>query len=311
MKGMELAKKFYETYGRPMIEQEFATYKNRIAVGLVGEGSECFGFDDEISKDHDFGPSFCMWLTDEDYAAIGAKLQAAYEQLPKEFEGVSFQNSSAYSQNRRGVFRIGDFYEKHTGSATGDYSWQDFLFIPEYSFATAVNGEVFVDKLGEFSDIRKKIEQAMPEDIRLKKIAARAATMAQSGQYNFSRCFMRGELSAATVALAEFAKQTAMMIYLLNRKYSPYYKWIFRGIEQLPVLSKLSVELTGLLTLETSKNTFEKKQGMIEEISGKIIAELKNQKLSEGEWDYLEPHAFSVMEKIENPQIRSLHVLQG
>ena len=41
------SKKFYETYGKPMIEKNFPEYVSKIAVGLVGEGSDCFGFDDE------------------------------------------------------------------------------------------------------------------------------------------------------------------------------------------------------------------------------------------------------------------------
>ena len=69
--GLELAKQYYETYGRPMIAEQFPQYEERIAVGLVGPGSECFGFDDEISRDHDFEAGFCLWVTSEDEEAVG------------------------------------------------------------------------------------------------------------------------------------------------------------------------------------------------------------------------------------------------
>lgn len=58
MKGLELARSYYEMYGKPMIHQQFGAYEKNITAGLAGEGSECFGFDDAISTDHDFGPSF-------------------------------------------------------------------------------------------------------------------------------------------------------------------------------------------------------------------------------------------------------------
>ena len=74
MTGMELAKAYYETYGKRMLAEEFPKYADRVAVGLAGEGSECFGFDDAISRDHDFGPSFCLWLTKEDYQVIGEEM---------------------------------------------------------------------------------------------------------------------------------------------------------------------------------------------------------------------------------------------
>ena len=88
MKGLELSKKFYEEYGRQMLEREFAPYLDRIAVGLAGRGSQCFGYDDEISSDHDFAPGFCIWLTEEDEQKIGFSLQRAYSKLPKEFCGI-------------------------------------------------------------------------------------------------------------------------------------------------------------------------------------------------------------------------------
>ena len=59
MKGLEEARKFYEEAGAEMISRNFGDFENRIAVGLVGHGSECFGFDDEVSRDHDFG---VLWI---------------------------------------------------------------------------------------------------------------------------------------------------------------------------------------------------------------------------------------------------------
>ena len=80
--GIRLAREYYEEYGREMIERDFPAYAGRIAVGLAGGGSDCFGYDDEASRDHDWGPDFCLWLTDETYDEIGEALQQAYEQLP-------------------------------------------------------------------------------------------------------------------------------------------------------------------------------------------------------------------------------------
>ena len=90
MKGMELARSYYEQYG-DQIRGMFPQYANRMAFGLVGEGSECYGYDDDISQDHDFGPGFCIWITRDTAKAIGRELQAAYEALPKSFQGYTRQ----------------------------------------------------------------------------------------------------------------------------------------------------------------------------------------------------------------------------
>jgi len=52
---MRINKQFYEEAAAPMISRQFPAYESRIAVGVAGEGSDCFGFDDAISRDHDFG----------------------------------------------------------------------------------------------------------------------------------------------------------------------------------------------------------------------------------------------------------------
>lgn len=310
MQGMELSKAYYETFGKKMIEEKFPEYVNRIAVGLVGEGSECFGYDDEISKDHDYGAEFCMWLKRSDYEQIGEELQAEYEKLPDTFMGVKKQNQSLYGGGRRGVRTIEGFYESLIGSPDGKLSWQDYFFVPEYRLATAINGEVFQDIEGSFTKIRESLQAGMPEDVRVKKIAAKVAYMAQSGQYNFSRCLQHGEEGAAQLALYEFVQNTVQLVYLLNRTYCPYYKWMFRGMKALPILSALQAPLTGLLTEGNDEALIKKKQDTIETICQEVIKELQKQNLTEGSWDYLEPHALSIMEHIQEPQIRAMHLLQ-
>ena len=107
MKGLELAEQYFFTVGAPMIREHFPDYEGRIAAGLVGMGSECFGFDDEISRDHDWGPTFCLWLTKRDHEKIGIDLQVAFDDLPRSFAGFGPREESAWGRGRSGAFEIG------------------------------------------------------------------------------------------------------------------------------------------------------------------------------------------------------------
>lgn len=97
-----------------MIKEKFPEHESKIAVGFVGEGSERFGFDDEYSRDHDFGPGFCLWVTKDTYEKIGEELQSEYDRLPKEYMGIT-RVDTKMAEGRCGVCVIGDFYEKYTG----------------------------------------------------------------------------------------------------------------------------------------------------------------------------------------------------
>ena len=66
LNNFDNSRRFYEKQVSGMIRNLFSVYEDRIAVGLAGEGSDCFGYDDFISRDHDFGTGVCLWLTDED-----------------------------------------------------------------------------------------------------------------------------------------------------------------------------------------------------------------------------------------------------
>ena len=307
MKGLEEARRFYEEFGREMLHRRFPDYEGRIAVGLVGHGSECFGFDDELSRDHDFEQGFCLFLTDADDIRIGVELARAYRELPI----GRAEERSALGESSRGVRRTGFFYRRYTGSPGAPQSLMQWLSLPSHALAEATNGQIWRDELGEFSAIRETLLHGMPEDVRKKKLAARAVEMAQSGQYNYRRCLRHGEEGAALLALTDFMRAACGMIYLLNRAHMPYYKWMFRGMETLPLLGDLRPALEFLLTGENDEEGRRLKEGVAEDICASVIRELRRQGLSHGGWDYLEPHAFEIQEHIENPQLRALHIMEG
>lgn len=309
MKGLALSRAYYEAFGLPMLAQNYPDYQDRIAVGFAGEGSDCFGYDDEISADHDFGPRFCLWLTDEDFSAIGKDLDTSYRNLPSEFMGYQTEANTRHSHSRHGVKRISDYYRDYTGCPKGPRTWQEWIRIPDHLLAACINGAVFSDRLGLFTEIRNHIAQGMPEDVRRKKIAARAFSMAQSGQYNFSRCLKHREPGAAHLALSEFVTSAVKISFLLNRAYSPYYKWMFRGLRDLAVLSELHAPLFRLITNEPADSQVCCQ--LIEEVSASVIRELLRQHLTDGDWDYLEPHAMRILDSIRNPDIRGLHITIG
>lgn len=262
--GLKLARAFWTQMGKPMIAAKYPQYAGRIAAGLVGHGSECYGFDDAYSQDHDFGPRFCLWLTDEDYAAIGEQLEVDYEALPRKFSvdaqgRVTFEAHArsdasgafpsagagspvtprAQGANRRdGVFRIGDFFESITGyrTAPAQTAPHEWLMLAESTLAAATNGEVFADPTGQFSKTRQGFKD-MPDDVRLALISKRLGMIAQAGQYNLPRSLKRGDGAAAWLSIHEFVQATASLVFLVNVPmvvgYMPYYKWQFAALRKL------------------------------------------------------------------------------
>lgn len=310
MKGIELSQKFFEQYGKPMLEKEFPELLPKIACGIAGSGSECFGFDDAVSTDHDYEAGFCIFLPDESKVDRRSAflLERAYAKLPKEFEGIKRPMLSPVGGARRGVIRICEFLSEKTGSATADLSNSDWLTVPEQSLAEVTNGKIFFDNLGEITEIRNRLNY-FPEDIRLKKLAGNLLIMAQAGQYNYKRLLDHGEPAAAQLAVFEFVNHALSVIFLLNKIYMPYYKWSFRALRDLPKLSNEAKVLENLITTDNSTNTAEEKYYAIEGIAADIIDELAAQNITKAICGDLEKHAYSVNDGIIDDELRNLHIL--
>ena len=309
MKGFELSRAFYEAYGKPMLE-EFKELMPYLAVGMFGSGSECLGYDDDISKDHDFEPGFCVFLPGEDVIdrRTAFLLERAYAKLPKEFMGFKRALMQPVGGARHGVFRTDEFFDEKIGSPDGSLSLSGWLTVPQQALLEVTNGEIFFDNYGEVSKIRKKLE-FYPEDICLKKLAGQLLIMAQSGQYNYKRCIGHGETAAAQLAVFEFVKSAMAVIFLLNKRYMPYYKWSFRALRELDKFSELLVTLEYLISTGNSKDICEEKYILIESISSDIIAELINRGITKASCGDLEKHAYSVNDGIKDAEVRNMHIL--
>lgn len=311
MKGIELCEKYFYEYGLPMLESEFSELLPRMAIGVVGQGSELLGYDDEISRDHDFEPGFCIWLTAEDYKKYEFKLSRAYSKLPKEFMGIKRLAVAPADGPRHGVFSIDDFYIRLLGTASVPLSVDTWLNIPSHYLKTATCGKVFIDNLGEFTKMREYLSSGYPEDVRLKKIAAHSILCNQSGQYNYARSLAHGENGSAQLAINEFVRHVISIVYLLNNTFEPFYKWVYRGLRELPVLSELEAPLTFLTETGNSDTEVQGKLEIIEDICRLIIDEYHNQGLAMATCNNMDTHAYSIQDKIKDANLRNLNVFIG
>ncbi len=294
-----------------MLENDFPDLLPYLAVGFVGSGSEHYGFDDEVSRDHDFEPGFCIFLPGEDIVDRKAafRLERAYAKLPKEFGGVSRLAVSPVGGNRNGVIRTADFYLRAVGEKDGALSLKEWLTLPDYALAEAVNGDVFYDGYGEFSKIRENLV-LMPEDVRRKRIAGNLLIMAQAGQYNFPRCISHREYEAAQLASLKFVNAAVKTAFLLQHRYAPYYKWSFRALRELYGMESYAEKLSRLLFRDCRDTAAaQANSDGIEEIASDTIALLQEEDLTDAICGDLEKHAYSVNDKIADGSLRNMSIL--
>ena len=332
MKGLELSKNFYIEYGLPMIREEFPMLEGKLAFGLIGSGSECFGYDDLVSIDHDFDPGFLIFIGDDIDEDTKFKLERAYAKLPRTYKGYERAIMSPVGGSRRGVKRISEFLNEKIGKSDAKLSAYYWLSIPEQSLAELTNGEIWKDDSDIISSIRLKLS-TFPEDIKLKKLAGETLIMAQSGQYNYDRCISHDELGAARLALYEFVNATMHVTFLLNEVYMPFYKWRFRALRDLswPQMFRIKSELNdidgieddclievsledklvSLLNVSDDKIFSNKIHRDIDLIAKVFIERFRIDSLTSSEDLYLEKQAYEINNRIKDNELRNMHILVG
>jgi len=306
---IEYSRRFYEDQVAGLIKSRFAEYEGRIAVGLAGEGSDCFGYDDFMSRDHDFGTGVCLWLTGEDMRKFGNLLSIAYNELAQQQPGFDL---SERLQQRRGVMTIHSFYSNilridcDTGNAV--LSEEDWLRLDHACLATAVNGEVFRDDLGAFTAFRKLLLDYYPDRVWRIRIAEELHKFAAAMQVNYARSMTRGDKVAANLCRLQGVEAAMQLFFLLKREYPPYYKWTFRKMSSMEGSSTIAgfiAELSDIGTDPTAwvgrpynadhLNMNDRSIVLAEQTASQIVSLMREQKLINDTDPYLERYVNEVL----------------
>jgi hypothetical protein len=229
MNGLELSRDFWTECLAPLLAHEMPDVFGRMAAGLCGHGSECLGYDDELSRDHDWGAGVQVFLTASDFEAVGERVHSLLMSMPSTFRGHLVHRGKRPGRgSRAGVFTHTEWLRKYCGIEVDFTSMADWLLVHEHELCRATNGEIWHDPLGEVTAARRRLAY-YPEPVWRKRVAATRHNLQAHGPYQMPRARDRGETVTAHLAGALFLKRALQLCYLLRRTYAPYYKWLHRG----------------------------------------------------------------------------------
>ena len=212
-------------------------------------------------------------------------------------------------KSRMGVKTIEGFYREILQTDRSFLEEFEYEDLDECNLSLSINGEVFRDDFGEFTRIRNRIAGYYNKPCQLKKIAAEVGKMSQSGQYNYQRMMLRNQPAIAQMAVGEFVTSCVHLIHLLNKKYTPFYKWSMISLKELPILGEVEKDLEELLLMDGQQNSWggnayfvdginesDKKVLLMEKICEKIKESLQALHYYDSAENLLHNHVRSILE---------------
>ncbi len=255
IKGLALCRGFFFDTAKPVLDECFPEL--RYSAGLIGYGSDVLGYDDEVSRDHMWGPRFYLFLDPTDMRRKDEILSAFAAALPYTYRGYSV-NFSRPDPNDNGVRHpafitsgkvdplifvetFDDFLAEQLGtSAPESMSAADWLTISEHRLLSLVAGTFFVDGI----DLRKRLESIRyyPEVVRRYRIASNWDILASEQAFMRRASDVGDELGSRVVA-SRMAERLMRLCFLYKKIYAPYSKWFGTAFAQLDIPSELKENL--------------------------------------------------------------------
>jgi len=239
MNGRELSKHYFFEQGLPLLHKEFPQLTSRVAAGLLsGEGvmaggSEVAGFDDEISRDHNWGPRFLLIMAEDDRRDFGSDVQAYLDaHLPDECHGFRLNPSSA-TPGKCHIVTPEQITRANVGFAEPPRKDADWLAIPEHRLFEYTSGYVFYEPKPLLTPLMERFAY-YPNPVWHKRLAFVWFALALGA--NGFRTARRGNVVSTQMFVAWMLECIMRAACLLRRRYAPHRKWLFHAFKQLPDL---------------------------------------------------------------------------
>jgi len=242
VRGLELSRRFYFDAVRPVVEHNFGDMEH--AAALIGHGSEVLGFDDERSRDHQWGPRVQLFV--RDLAEARDLRQTLAEQLPTSFAGFSTHFGPTEEAGTVAIAELdvgpvnhgvetlllGDYVRAELGvDLLQDFDVADWLATPTQRLLEFTSGEVFSDSVGELTRLRDKLSW-YPHDVWLLVMASQWRRVAQLEHF-VGRTGSRGDDLGSRVIAASLVRDLLRLALLQERRYPPYWKWLGSAYAEL------------------------------------------------------------------------------
>ncbi len=303
MKAHELCRAFFDEHGAQAIASAVPECVDRLAVGLSG-GSQANGNDDEFSRDHAWGPGFAVWLTIEDESEFGDRLRDVLMTLPRQYQGFGWEMEPSQTCP---VLEIDSYISSYVGYPSPPTDLIDWLRIPEAYLFELNPRRIFFDRPGILTERLSRF-QYYPDDVWRKRLSTALSWTAEWGEKHLSRAWRRGDRFTSSLYRGKFVESVMQSVFLLNRAYAPYHKWLHHEFRSLPQLSReIGPELDAVIEGGSPQRPIERINSIL--VSALDVARIEPI-TSDRPSNYpsiLRDFARGAKAGISSPEIRSLH----
>lgn len=265
MQSLELSKLLFDEQIEPMMKTKFPNLP--YAAASLGMCSEILGLDDEVSKDHEWGPRITVYLKDSDFKQLSEQLEKTLnESLPTTFhgqkmmwrkEGVDIHNTTETALYHIYVNTV----TKRLGFCGGSLPQDDagWLRISEQHLLEFTSGKVYKDDVGELTKARQMLS-FYPKSV-LSFILMNEWSSVGIDWFPIGRIGSRGDRLGLRLQASKIAETMMKIAFHASGKYCSYKKWNGTLFRSLPIFSELEPLLNEIIN-EENWQALEEKIGL-------------------------------------------------